>query len=55
MLTRILTALVGIPVAAFVVTKGGLLFLAAVIFLTLVGWKELADMGATKKFSCCFI
>lgn len=49
MLTRILTALVGIPVAAFVVTKGGLLFLAAVLFLTLVGWKELADMGATKK------
>jgi len=48
MLTRILTALVGIPVAALVVTKGGWLFLAAVLFLALVGWKELADMAATK-------
>jgi phosphatidate cytidylyltransferase len=45
MLTRILTALVGIPVAIFVVTKGGLIFSLAVMFLAMVAWYELAHMA----------
>ncbi|MCH4157066.1 MAG: phosphatidate cytidylyltransferase [Acidaminococcaceae bacterium] len=48
MLTRILTALVGIPIAILVVTKGGLLFAAAILFLALVAWHEIAAMAGTK-------
>ena len=33
MFKRILTAIVGIPVAVFIVTKGGWLFMAAVMGL----------------------
>lgn len=59
MLTRILTAMVGIPVAILVVTKGGLLFGAVILFLALVAWHEIATMAVTKgihiyKFSSGF-
>ena len=48
MLKRILTAMVGIPVAVFLVTKGGLLFSAAVFVLALAAWREYARMAASK-------
>ena len=48
MLKRILTAMVGIPVAVFLVTKGGVLFSAAVFILALAAWREYARMAASK-------
>jgi phosphatidate cytidylyltransferase len=48
MLTRILTALVGIPIAILVVTKGGMSFAVAILFLALVAWHEIAAMAGTK-------
>lgn len=46
MFKRILTALVGIPIAIFVVTRGGWLFTAAIAVLAVVGWREFAHMAA---------
>jgi len=46
---RIVTALVGIPAAVFLVTKGGMLFAAAVFILSLVAWREYARMAAAKN------
>lgn len=48
MLKRVLTALVGIPVAVFLVAKGGLVFAAAVLILMLVAWREYARMANGK-------
>ena len=48
MLKRILTAIVGIPVAVFLVTKGGLFFSVAIFVLALAAWREYARMTATK-------
>jgi phosphatidate cytidylyltransferase len=45
---RILTGIVGIPVAVLLVTRGGLLFAAAVFILALAAWRELAGMAGTK-------
>ena len=47
LLKRILTAIVGIPVAVFLVTKGGQLFAAAVFILALAAWREYARMAAS--------
>jgi CDP-diglyceride synthetase len=46
---RILTAIVGIPIAVFLVTRGGIFFTAAVFILTLVAWTEYARMAAAKN------
>ena len=48
MFKRILTAIVGIPVAVFLVSKGGLFFAAAVFILALAAWREYARMAAAK-------
>lgn len=48
MLKRILTALVGIPAAVLFVTKGGLVFAAAVFILALAAWREYARMASVK-------
>ena len=48
MLKRILTAIVGIPVAVFLVTKGGIFFAAAVFFLAAAAWREYARMAGSK-------
>lgn len=48
MFKRILTAIVGIPAAVFLVTKGGLLFSAAVLILAFAAWREYARMTGTK-------
>ena len=45
MFKRILTAVVGIPVAIFLVTRGGLFFAAAVFILSLAAWREYARMA----------
>ena len=49
MFKRILTAIVGIPIAVFLVTRGGIFFTAAVFILTLVAWTEYARMAAAKN------
>ncbi len=49
MFKRILTAMVGIPVAVFLVTKGGIFFAAAVFILAMAAWREYARMAATKR------
>ena len=38
----------GIPIAVFLVTKGGLFFAAAVFILALAAWREYARMAGTK-------
>lgn len=48
MFKRILTALVGIPIAVFLVTAGGFYFSAAVFVLTLVAWREYAKMVVSR-------
>ena len=48
MLKRILTAMVGIPVAVFLVTRGGLFFAAAVFILALAAWREYTRMADAK-------
>ena len=48
MLKRILTAIVGIPIAVFLVTKGGLFFAAAVFILAAAAWREYARMAGSK-------
>lgn len=45
MLKRILTAIVGIPVAVFLVTKGGWMFGAAMLLLAGVAWHEYEGMA----------
>ena len=49
MFKRILTAIVGIPIAVFLVTRGGIFFAAAVFILALAAWREYARMAATKS------
>lgn len=48
MLKRIVTAIVGIPIAVFLVTKGGLFFAAAVFILAAAAWREYARMAGSK-------
>ena len=48
MAKRILTAIVGIPVAVFLVTGGGLPFSAAILALAFAAWREYARMAAAK-------
>ena len=48
MLKRILTAMVGIPVAVFLVTKGSVFFSAAVFVLAVAAWREYARMADSK-------
>ena len=42
MVTRIITGIVGIALAAFVIQTGGWVFAAAVLLLSLTGWHEFA-------------
>ena len=49
MLTRIITGIVGIPIAVFLVTRGGACFAAAILLLTLVAWKEYARMTGARQ------
>jgi len=48
MFKRIATAIIGIPIAAFIVSRGGGLFTAAILFLALVAFRELKNMAATQ-------
>ncbi|MDR1702700.1 MAG: phosphatidate cytidylyltransferase [Sporomusaceae bacterium] len=45
---RILTALVGIPLAIYIIHKGGYLFAAAVLGLALTAWHEFSAMLSKK-------
>lgn len=42
MVTRIITGIVGIALAAFVIQSGGWIFAAVIMLLSLVGWHEFA-------------
>ncbi|WP_405383509.1 phosphatidate cytidylyltransferase [Phascolarctobacterium sp.] len=50
MLTRIITGLVGIAAAIGIITKGGLVFAAAVFLLAAIGWYEYHKMAASKDY-----
>ncbi len=50
MLTRIITGVVGIAAAIAIITKGGLVFAAAVLLLSAVGWYEYHKMAASKGY-----
>lgn len=55
MLTRILTGLVGIPVAIYLIRTGGNTFAIAMLFLSLVGWTEFRAMVAKQGYRCYFL
>lgn len=46
--TRILTAVVGIPIAMYVINYGKWLFTAAILILTLIAWHEFSTMLQNK-------
>ena len=48
MFKRILTGIIGIPVAVFLVRRGGLFFAAAVFILALIAWRDYARMADAK-------
>ncbi|MEG0797587.1 MAG: phosphatidate cytidylyltransferase [Acidaminococcaceae bacterium] len=50
MLTRIMTALVGIPVAIFLIHSGGTYFAAAILILAMIGWYEFRQMMLGKGY-----
>ena len=50
MLTRIITGVVGIAAAVGIITKGGLVFAAAVFLLSAIGWYEYHKMAASKGY-----
>ncbi len=50
MLTRIITGVIGIAVAAFIITKGGGLFSIAVLALSIIGWYEFKQLAASKGY-----
>ncbi len=50
MLTRIITALIGIVAAAGIITYGGFVFALAVLMLGMLAWYELQRMAANKGF-----
>lgn len=55
MLTRIITGLVGIAAAVAIITKGGWLFAAAVVFLAATAWYEFHNMAAAKDFKVYYL
>ncbi len=46
MATRIITGVLGIAIAAGIITAGGWLFVGAVVLLALIGWHEFSKMAA---------
>lgn len=55
MWTRIITGLVGIAAAVGIITKGGWVFAAAVLFLAAVGWHEYHQMAASKGYHVYYL
>lgn len=49
LLKRVITALVGIPIAIFIINYGGWLFAATVILLALLAWHEFCNMISKQK------
>ena len=50
MLTRIITGVVGIAAAIAIISKGGVVFSAAVFLLSLIAWHEYYKMAASKGY-----
>ena len=50
MLTRIITGVIGIAAAIAIITKGGLIFNAAVSFLAAAAWYEFQKMAESKGY-----
>ena len=55
MFKRTLTAIVGIPIAFFLIRAGGLLFTLAVAILAFVGWYEFRQMMLTKGYKVYYL
>lgn len=55
MLTRIITGLVGIGAAVFVVSQGGWLFSLVAFLLAMVGWYEYRKMAAAKGYQVYYL
>jgi len=53
LLTRTLTAIVGIALAVFIINYGGLIFILALTVLALVAWMELARMFRKAGVKIC--
>ncbi|MEI7591438.1 MAG: phosphatidate cytidylyltransferase, partial [Deltaproteobacteria bacterium] len=53
LLTRTLTAIVGIALAIFIINYGGLVFIMALTVLALVAWIELARMFRKAGVKIC--
>lgn len=52
---RILTALIGIPIAVFVINYGGLPFIVAILLLALIAWHEYSVMMKQKKINISYL
>lgn len=50
MLTRIITGVIGICIAVAIITKGGLFFSGAVLFLAVLAWYEYQRMAASQGY-----
>lgn len=55
MLTRIITGLIGIACAVGIITQGGILFSAVVLFLAVTGWYEYHNMAAAKGYNVYYL
>lgn len=55
MLKRTLTAIVGISVAFFLIRSGGFIFVAAILFLALMGWYEFRVMMLSKGYKVYYL
>ncbi|MCD8198607.1 MAG: phosphatidate cytidylyltransferase [Phascolarctobacterium sp.] len=55
MLTRIITGVIGISAAAFIITKGGELFSIAVLALSIIGWYEFKQLAACKGYNVYYM
>ena len=55
MLVRIITGIVGIGLAAFVIQSGGLLFAACGLVLALCAWFEYCNAFSRKGYSPAFL
>ena len=55
MITRIITGVIGIAIAAFIIQTGGMLFNGAVLLLSILGWHEFSRAFAHKSQHTAYI
>lgn len=52
--TRVLTALIGIPLAIYAINRGGLVYFSIISFLALIAWHEYVNMLSIKQIKVPF-